>query len=466
MKSAIVKRMIAVLVMALVISGVISAFSCYKLFEAEMRDEMTVMVKVLDQSIDREKNLQTQFKQYQDTLEEVYRLTLIAQDGTVLADSEDVDISQMENHKDRREIIEALAEGIGYETRQSDTFAKSMIYVAYYSPKHRDVLRIAMETSALARIISINIPVLIYSLILALAAAIILTEQLAKSITKPLLEIARELSSFESERKVFHFERSPYRELNIIADTTTAMSENVRNYLEKLEKEKQVRQEFFSNASHELKTPLTAIRGYTELLQSGLATNESMSQEFLSRIHREVQGMSRLVDDILKISRLETKEMTLDMMDVQVDLIAEDIVESLRPLATENEIEINTNFTPLTMYMSQNHLEEIIGNLLINAIKYNQPKGKVIVSVGTCEEGLLLSVEDTGIGISEEDRPRVFERFYRVDKGRSKRIGGTGLGLSIVKHIVSYYNGSITLTSTLGQGSCFIVRIPRCHHNS
>lgn len=465
MKSAIVKRMVAVLVMALVMSGVISAIASYKLFEGEIRDEMMVMVKVLDESIDRDGELNEQFVQYSDALEGKYRLTLIAKDGTVLADSKIENVAQMENHRNRKEVMEALSYGIGYETRQSDTFAKSMIYVAVFSGKNQDIMRIAMETSAMARIISINVPVFLCSFMLSLGVAAVLTEQLAKSITKPLTEIAAEMSTFDGDKKVFHFKKYPYRELNTIADTTAALSRNVRSYVEKLEKEKQVRQEFFSNASHELKTPLTAIRGYTELLQSGMATNESMGQEFLSRIHREVQGMNRLVNDILKISRLETKEIPRDMTEVPVDVVCEDIMQRLKPLADENGIVITVSCPQICVYMSQNHLEEIVGNLLINAIKYNQPDGKVIITAEKNENGLVLSVEDTGIGISDEDRTRVFERFYRVDKGRSKRIGGTGLGLSIVKHIVSYYGGTIVLSSALGKGSCFTIYIPEAEKN-
>lgn len=460
MKRAIVKKMIIVLVIALALCSVISGFSCCKLLEREMTEEMTELLRVLDVSIDRESDLNRQLGSCKEALNGKYRITLIAADGTVLADSDTQDMSAMENHRERKEVREALESGSGYEVRTSDTFGMSMVYAAISCKNGDDVLRLAVESSTLSRILLMNIPAFLLSFGIALIVAAFLTGQLTGSITKPLMEIADQMSDFNGENKIFHFQTYAYRELNIIAQTTTDMSKSVSESLQRLEKERQVRQEFFSNASHELKTPLTAVRGYTELLQSGMAETEEMRQEFLARIHREVQGMTDLVNDILKISRLETKEVTPDIDRLRVYTAAEDVVKRLQPAADEQQVVISMDCAPVEATMSRKHLEEILVNLISNAIKYNQPGGSVRLCIRRKGENLIIRVEDTGIGISEEDRERIFERFYRADKGRSKRIGGTGLGLSIVKHITEYYGGTVAVSSTPGKGSCFTVQLP------
>ena len=460
MKAAIIKRTCIVLIVALLISGVISGMVCYRQFRREIQEEMVDVLQVIDTSLDRDKDTGAQLLQYRQAMERKYRITLIAADGTVLADTNVSNVQTMENHLARPEIQEAKRKGVGYENRSSDTFVTSMFYVALYSPEHGDFLRLALESAALGQVLAMTVQVFIFSALAALFLAVFLTNRLARSITDPLMEISREMSGFGAEGKVFHFRTFPYRELNVIADTTTSMSKNVRDYLQKLEKEKQVRQEFFSNASHELKTPLTAIRGYTELLQSGMAADPAMQNEFLERIHREVNGMTDLVNDILMISRLETKESTPNMANLRVYLIAEDVIKAIQPVADEAQVTIHLDCAPVEAYMSQKHLEEILSNLISNAVKYNRPGGSVSVEIRKDSDTLYIRVEDTGIGISAEDQPRVFERFFRADKGRSKRISGTGLGLAIVKHIVGYYGGIITLSSTLGTGSCFTVQLP------
>ncbi|MBQ8638684.1 MAG: GHKL domain-containing protein [Lachnospiraceae bacterium] len=463
MKTAIITRIGITLILALLISGTISSIASYWLFQHEIKGDMTDILLIVDSTLDRSGDVAKQLEQYQETLEERYRFTLIDQNGTVVADTGVRDVSQMENHRERPEVQDAMNDGIGYESRFSDTFATSMIYAAIYSKKNQDILRLSQETAAMSQILLMTVEVFLSSFLISLALAAVLTARLTRSITSPLMEIAKEMSEFEDGYHVFHFRKYPYKELNIIADTTTSMSNHVREAFQKREKEKQVRQEFFSNASHELKTPLTAIRGYAELLQSGMAQDEDTKNMFLNRIHREVEGMTELVNDILKISRLETKETTPCMETLQVTVLAEEIVSKLQPAAAAAGVSIQMKCESAEFYMNRTHFEEIVSNLISNAIKYNQSDGRVNLDVRRQKDRLVIEVEDTGIGISPEDQSRVFERFFRVDKGRSKRIGGTGLGLSIVKHTVGYYGGSITLRSKPGEGSCFTVTLPLIH---
>ena len=295
---------------------------------------------------------------------------------------------------------------------------------------------------------------------LALSVAGVLTNKFAASVTKPILEISHKLEGIYDEKIDFNFPHYQYDELNIIARTTTDMSKSVQDYIRKLEKEKTIRQEFFSNASHELKTPLTAIRGYAELLQSGMASDTQMQKEFLGRIHSEVEEMTSLINDILMISRLETKELMPTKEMLCVKSVAEEVKKTLKPLADENNVSLEIHCCDEFVYMDRSHLQGILSNLMGNAVKYNRPGGFVQTDITMDSTSLSIRVEDSGIGIAKEDQKRIFERFYRVDKGRSKRVAGTGLGLSIVKHVTEFYGGCVSVESQSGVGSTFLVQLP------
>ena len=257
-----------------------------------------------------------------------------------------------------------------------------------------------------------------------------------------------------------HFDRYQYPEINVIAETITNMSQNVKEYLSQIEKEKQIRQEFFSNASHELKTPITSIKGYAELLDQGFVKDEATKKDFIARILKETDNMTNLINDILMISRLEAKEAEVTYSMVRIAPLLTEIFESAEPIAAEYQVTLHKECEPLTIEASAKQLRELIMNLVSNGIKYNHPGGNVWVEISSEGPDMCIRVRDDGCGISKEEQERVFERFYRVDKGRSKKMGGTGLGLSIVKHIVEFYGGHIELTSTPGKGSCFTVTIP------
>ena len=238
------------------------------------------------------------------------------------------------------------------------------------------------------------------------------------------------------------------------------MAAEIREHMDRLEKEKRIRQEFFSNASHELKTPITSIKGYAELLDQGFVKDEATKKDFIARILKETDNMTNLINDILMISRLEAKEAEVTYSMVRIAPLLTEIFESAEPIAAEYQVTLHKECEPLTIEASAKQLRELIMNLVSNGIKYNHPGGNVWVEISSEGPDMCIRVRDDGCGISKEEQERVFERFYRVDKGRSKKMGGTGLGLSIVKHIVEFYGGHIELTSTPGKGSCFTVTIP------
>lgn len=225
------------------------------------------------------------------------------------------------------------------------------------------------------------------------------------------------------------------------------------------EQAEQRRREFTANVSHELKTPLQSISGYSELIQCGLAKPEDV-QPFAKRIYDETQRLIRLVEDIINLSRLDEgggyEPRQMDLYDT-----AREVVRDLQTVATDKQVQLTLEGTAAEITGVPELARGIVYNLCDNAIKYNRPGGSVSVTVSGENEGVLLTVKDTGIGIPEEEQDRIFERFYRVDKSRSKEVGGTGLGLSIVKHAALVMGAQIQLESRLGQGTTIQVSFPK-----
>ncbi|HCA68982.1 MAG TPA: two-component sensor histidine kinase [Lachnospiraceae bacterium] len=462
MKRAIFKKFIVILSLVLFLSGSIFSMAISDIMLDKTRNNLLYTLRMADFSIDYQKNLKEQV----DSLkaienEEATRFTILDFEGNVLADSNLTDYTKVENHSGREEIKEALKMGEGYAKRYSDTMRIPMLYVSCLSGKGDYILRIAVPFSGLLQYTGMLLPAILFSIGTTLGISILLANQFARSITKPLMEITEELRKLKEQNPEFHFKKYQYEEMNMIADTIMEMSNAVKESMKQIEFERMVRQEFFSNASHELKTPITSVRGYVELLENGLVTDEGQKKEFLARIKKETQNMTNLINDILMISRLETKEAEVVLSKVRVCPLVSEVCTSLEPLAKQCDVTIEMNCRPIVMTANTQQLKELFTNLINNAIKYNKPGGKVSVTVTTESDEVIIVVEDTGVGIPEESKQRVFERFYRVDKGRSKKMGGTGLGLSIVKHVVNYYNGTIHLESTLNIGSKFTVRLPK-----
>ena len=461
MKRAIVKRFIVVLIVAMAISSIVISMSYYRLASHRVMEDMKSVLLLLDATIDWESSdLEKQIVEISSQMNNDYRITIIDNDGSVLADSETGNPETMENHKNRKEVKEAFQDVFGTKVRNSSTIKGSMMYAAYCSPTQHKVIRISIHHDVITDLMKMMVPSIAISLLLALSVAGVLTNKFAASVTKPILEISHKLEGIYDEKIDFNFPHYQYDELNIIARTTTDMSKSVQDYIRKLEKEKTIRQEFFSNASHELKTPLTAIRGYAELLQSGMASDTQMQKEFLGRIHSEVEEMTSLINDILMISRLETKELMPTKEMLCVKSVAEEVKKTLKPLADENNVSLEIHCCDEFVYMDRSHLQGILSNLMGNAVKYNRPGGFVQTDITMDSTSLSIRVEDSGIGIAKEDQKRIFERFYRVDKGRSKRVAGTGLGLSIVKHVTEFYGGCVSVESQSGVGSTFLVQLP------
>ncbi len=218
-----------------------------------------------------------------------------------------------------------------------------------------------------------------------------------------------------------------------------------------------MRQEFFSNVSHELKTPMTSIRGYSELLETGVINDKDASKKALDKIHDEVNNMSTLINDILMISRLENKDVDVIKHPVHLTPLVDEIIDTMQVEIDKKHLQVDKELEDITYTSNHQHMHQLLSNLITNAIKYNVDGGKIIIKSYQFGRNIIIEVSDTGRGISKIDQGRVFERFFRCDQGRDKETGGTGLGLAIVKHIVQYYQGNITLTSKLHEGTTFKV---------
>lgn len=222
-----------------------------------------------------------------------------------------------------------------------------------------------------------------------------------------------------------------------------------------------MRQEFFSNVSHELKTPMTSIRGYSELLETGVINDKEASKRALDKIHDEVNNMSSLINDILMISRLENKDVDIIKHPVHIEPLVNEIIATMQVEIDKKNLAVYKEIEDIIYFSNHQHMYQLLSNLITNAIKYNMQNGSITIKAYSRERNIIVEVSDTGRGISKVDQGRVFERFFRCDQGRDKETGGTGLGLAIVKHIVQYYQGNITLTSKLDQGTTFKVVLPK-----
>ena len=363
------------------------------------------------------------------------RITWIDQDGHVLFDN-NPDANLSENHLDRPEIQEALQNGSGEVVRNSSTMHRDIMY---YALKLEDgtILRVSTQARSLTNIFLTAAPIILITLAVVLTVCILLSHLLTSSILHPIERMAEPL---DDEISV-----PVYRELEPFADKIRTQHENILAAAKS-------RQDFTANVSHELKTPLTAISGYAELIENHM-TGEEKEEYFASQIRRNADRLLSLINDILALSELEHEELPTQLTEIDLQKLAEECCETMEIAASEKHVRLYREGDPALIKADKTQIHELISNLLQNAIRYNNEGGFVRITTGKQDGHTFLSVEDNGIGIPEDQQDRVFERFYRVDKSRSRETGGTGLGLAIVKHIAELHNAEIRLESAPGKGT-------------
>ena len=428
---------IAVLLASLVlIMGVL-----YDYFAQLQRRQLAVQTDLAAQG------LMAQGMEYFDGLQLAdCRLTWIAATGAVLYDSASAE--DLDNHLDREEIRQALATGQGDSTRYSNTMTQQLFYHARLLPDGT-VLRLSTSRYTVwVLLMGVLQPVLVVAL-LAVLLSLLLAYRLSARLTRPLndVDLNDPLKNVE------------YEELRPLLSRIDAQQEQLRRDKQQLEKTEQIRREFTANVSHELKTPLHSISGYAELLANDMVKPQDV-QPFADKIYSESRRMSSLVEDIISLSQLDAGAPEMPREECDLYLIAQNAVDSLSLAAEEAGVTVSLSGESARLNGVPQLLYGICYNLCDNAIKYNREKGSVSVSVRDGEQEAVLTVSDTGIGIPPEHQQRIFERFYRVDKNRSKAVGGTGLGLSIVKHSALIHKAKIELTSS-PDGSTFTLRFPK-----
>ena len=373
------------------------------------------------------------------------RITLISQDGSVLFES--ATDQPMENHLSRPEIKQAISDGVGKDIRDSQTMGYETYYYAVLLPTG-EILRVAQDAETIWSIYDSSIPAIVLSCVALMMAAAILAGLLTKVLVQPVLDMTEDLDHIQ--------ENVPYKEL-------IPFAESIHSDRILRENNEKMRQEFTANVSHELKTPLTSISGYAELIETGIAKPEDV-QGFAQKIHVEATRMLQLVNDILQLSKLDSASETGNTPAMEVvDLldVAKECVERQKLNARRAYISLSYLGESAPVRGSRDLLDELCQNLCDNAIRYNRPGGKVQITTACSRDGhCTLTVADNGIGIPKEAQSSVFERFYRVDKSRSKATGGTGLGLAIVKHIARIHGARLKLESQVDEGTTITVTFP------
>lgn len=540
-KSTFWASMITLFISFLLVFGVL-----FEYFEAQVFNELESEANYISYS------LKSNDASYIDNFKDGNnRITLVASDGTVLADTS-ANAESLENHSDREEIQDALKDGSGKSTRYSNTLMQKTLY---YAQKLDDgsILRVSVTQNSVIVILLGLIQPLILIIAVMLLISLYLSHKVSISIIKPINElnldnpesseiydeltpllkklsaqrktINRQIKEAEQSRKEFKLICENMSEGLLIIDKSAKVlsynsaalrlleisdindnsvlnfnrTKGFRNVVEKAlcgsgaqsnisvddntynlianpvyqngeiigaviviiditesVKREQLRREFTSNVSHELKTPLTSISGFAEIMKAG-GTPEETVIDFSTSIYDEAQRLITLVSDIMKISELDEGAVPLDNEKIDLYELSKNIALRLKPIADKHNISLNVIGSTAYVRGIEKILDEMIYNLCDNAIKYNKENGIVDVIINTTADKINLTVRDTGIGIPKGEQSRIFERFYRVDKSRSKHAGGTGLGLAIVKHGAIYHNAEINLESTEGKGTSITV---------
>lgn len=503
------------------------------------------------------------------------RITVIAKDGRVVADSylSGRDLLQMENHKDRPEVIPAFRGEVHKSIRFSQTIETDMLYVA--SPIEAQgrivgVARLALPLTDLKQHQHMVIYIVLIGLLVAFVFSLLLSFGFSSTVTKPLrrmMQVGRRISRGDFSQKIRIKTKDEIGELGEILDQMSinlsqkmaqitddksqldsilssmiegilavdqegevllvneafsrmfeldadpqgkphyeiirdhSLNELIRQVLltrqekkgeisfihpqekdimiesalvrqqreggvfavfafhdiSELKRLERVRKDFVANVSHELRTPLTMIKGFVEALQDGAISDSEQSARFLSIIAHHTDGMNEIITDLLQLSQIESREFELKMEPFSVRELAEEVLFTLKGSADRKsqDLEISLPSGDQKMLGDKYRINQALTNLVDNAIKYTAENGKIVVSAEPKGDFVEVAVSDNGMGIPQKELPRVFERFYTVDKGRSRELGGTGLGLSIVKHIVEAHGGKVTVESEPGKGSRF-----------
>ena len=431
MKQKINLRLIGTAVIAVLATAIGITFIYYGFFKKQVQAGLRTNAEVLmDTGVFDRSSANVDVKLPINNL----RVTWIDSDGAVLFDN-DNDIQGMPNHNDRPEVQEAFQTGHGQCVRKSDTMNMNTFY---YALKQKDgtVIRVSCDASSMLSVFGNVFPAVLGILAAIIAVCIVISHLLTKTLIEPIERMAKNIDSVQ--------DKPVYKEIAPFAEKIRVQHENILAAARS-------RQDFTANVSHELKTPLTAISGYAELIENEMVSHEQ-GIHFAHEIKRNSERLLSLINDI-RLSELDHSEMPRQYDNFDLYEFVKDCAESLQVNAQKQGIHFSYRGSSCVIRGNKDMIRELIDNLVQNAIRYNKEGGHVEVFAGVVDGKPQLKVTDDGIGIPKDQQDRVFERFYRVDKSRSKETGGTGLGLAIVKHIVELHDARIYLESEVDKGT-------------
>lgn len=305
------------------------------------------------------------------------------------------------------------------------------------------------------------LPAVIIVLALVLVFIYFYSSKLTTKILKPVHLATQKIESILSGKSDEEEIKTTYEELRPFMRTIQLQKEEIEMSIDRAKESEKYRREFTANVTHELKTPLTSIIGYAEMITSGM-TDKEETEKFANTILKEGTRLLDLIDQILNLSKIEGQIETKEAFeDLDIYEVAKSTVVRFKQRTSSKNIELSLDGKSTITKGNRSMIEDLFSNLIDNAIKYNKDDGKVDIVMLQSDKEIFINIKDTGMGIPREDIDRIFERFYRVDKSRSKQITGTGIGLSIVKHIVEYHDGNINLSSEVNKGTEIEIRLPK-----
>ena len=433
MKQKINVRLIGIAILAVLATLVCMTCVYYSLFQKQVRKDLKIQAQMLGEA-EVFDDVSTPAKSF-DIAKEDLRITWIDKDGTVLYDN-DANTDKLENHADRPEVKSAFLTGDGECVRNSNTMNMTTFYYALLLD-NGTVLRVATQARSIWSVFLTAAPMIAAILVLIIVICVFLAHLLTGQLLQPIEVMAENMEDTS---------KAPaYKELVPFVNTIRAQHENILMAAK-------VRQDFTANVSHELKTPLTAISGYAELIENHMV-DPAQETHFAKEIQQNANRLLSLINDIIRLSELDNSENLIHYEQVDLNAIAQECVSNLTVNAEKRGIQLLYEGETCELRADRGMLLELVDNLTANAIRYNNEGGEVHVKVLHENMQPVLIVSDNGIGIPKDQQERIFERFYRVDKSRSKQTGGTGLGLAIVKHIVELHDAQIMVESEPGKGT-------------
>ncbi len=396
------------------------------------------------------------------------RITLIADDGRLIDDSDvPLDhVAKVENHLHRPEVQQALAEGVGSNIRLSATVGRKFLYVAkrITNPpetgtlQHVSFIRLSMPLEeVLDRINSLRAMIAVaglFVLIIVIGVSFFVSQRLST----PMMRIAHSVELIRAGDLDTRIDVTTKDEIGKVAEAVNELVEKLKVDIAEVKKLQKVRSEFLGNVSHELRTPIFAIQGFIETLLNGAVDDPAVNKSFLQKTKANADRLNTLLEDLINISQIESGEMKMSFRYFNANDFLEGLAKDFQEPAKQRHIALTTDLktgNDLEVFGDRDRLRQALNNLVDNAIKYNVPGGKVEIASREVDGTVRVQVSDTGVGIAPQHQPRIFERFYRVDKDRSREVGGTGLGLAIVKHIIEAHGSIVEVQSEVGKGSTF-----------